>query len=242
MAELLPEVVRALQVSQSPNAPSSVRQEALAFIEGVKQSSQQGFAVLHMVLQSGEEWPVKQMALGLLNDWLRLWWNRLEDSNRDLIKGVLGQLLLDDALGCSPHRPLRTKLSVCIANVAERQFPQLWPSFLEEMLRVWQTSPLGRQDVVISTFETMIVDCVDTDFNSSLPSTRRQEIIAGFKLQLEPLLSTAFASLTDNLVKYQQFAPGSAERTAVLDVACATLKLVRAFVQHTAARPLAWSS
>lgn len=89
-----------------------------------------------------------------------------------------------------------------IANIAERQFPQQWSSFIERLVPYWIENPsssIGRVLVSMRAMEYILSDCFDPDFNSDLPSQRRQDIIAGLREKLpivtEALLISARNSL-----------------------------------------------
>ena len=228
-------LVRALEVNLSGTVPALIRQEAGAYLESLKMSAE-SLGVVHEVLVSPDpsiSGEVKMMALSILHDWIRIWWNRLtSDEERNTARSAVLSLLQHEVLvgpaasAMMPSgiaRSVRIKLSVCITSIAERQFPQLWPTFVEDMMGLWRSSPLEIQEVVVNSIETMVVNCLDNDFNNSLPSVRRQEIIAGFQERLELIYSTAYASLTQ---QDQQVSAGSGSY-----LTNSTLKMVRAFAQ-----------
>lgn len=226
------QTMQALGISLSSAASNDLRSAAGTFLEQLKASEDCMRVMLHILtVDSDAHSPmIRQLALSVANDWLKTWWNKISSDDQGVIRGTFLTLLQSDSVGLSPSRSLRTKLSVALANIAERHYPQLWPSFMEDMVGVWQSSPLERQEVVILCLEAVIVDCIDSDYSSALPSLRRQEILAGFRLQLEMLLHTAYASLVDNGTKYQQYSPESPEGLAVVTVANATLKMLQPFV------------
>lgn len=226
------QTMQALEISLSSVSSSELRSAAGTFLEQLKASEDCMRVMLHILTADSEAHSptIRQLALSVANDWLKTWWNKISAEDQGVIRGTFLTLLQSDSVGLSPSRSLRTSLSVALANIAERHYPQLWPSFMEDMMGVWQSSPLERQEVVILCLEAVIVDCIDSDYSSALPSQRRQEILAGFRLQLEMLLHTAYASLVDNGTKYQQYSPESPEGKAVVSIANATLKMLRPFV------------
>ena len=54
---------------------------------------------------------------------------------------------------------------------------------------------MGRVLVSMRSLEFMLTDCFDADFNSHLPSQRRQEIIAGLRDKLPILLQSIYTSI-----------------------------------------------
>ena len=79
--------------------------------------------------------------------------------------------------------------------MAERTFPQQWPSLLEDLVtNVWLNAAAthSQREVCINTLEYLVTDCVDSDFNSALPSVRRHDILTGINTHLETLLQTVY--------------------------------------------------
>ena len=221
-----------MQISLAVSVSKDVRQAAGEFLEQLKATPDCMRVMLHILMTDHDEHTpvIRQLALSICTDWLKTWWNQIIADDQNVIRTNFLTLLHSDAVGLSPTRSLRVKLSSALANIAERQYPQHWPSFLEDMVGVWQTSPLERQEVVVLCIEAVIMDCINSDYSSSLPSNRRQDILAGFKLQLGGLFHTAYASLLDNCHKYQQYPLDSPESRAVVSIANATMKMVRPFI------------
>ena len=64
------------------------------------------------------------------------------------------------------------------------------------------SSPLERQEIVIMSLDFIVPNCIDTDFSSALPTLRRQDILSGIKLQLNPLLVTSYNCLYQSIIQY----------------------------------------
>ena len=139
---------------------------------------------------------IRMLSLTILNDWLKIWWNKLSESEQSSIRNTV-LMLLNGPLSKSPVRVLLTKLAVMISNIAVRQFPQMWPTFLEDMVSLClasSTTPssYGEQEISIMAIEFTASDSIDNDYCSSLPLQRRQDILAGFRKKLPELLGFAF--------------------------------------------------
>jgi hypothetical protein len=126
-----------------------------------------------------------------------------------------------------------------ISNVAVRQFPQNWPSFLAEMTSTMQKSIEGLRchtldlfqiacsEICMMAIEFIVNDCVDEDFKSALPTQRRQDIVSGFVTNQNLLLSTAFEFYS--LCVAQHFATSAdnlAEAAHAADLANATIRMM----------------
>jgi len=167
----------------------------------------------------------RQLALSILDDWLKGWWNRIPEDAQMFIRSQCVTLLTSSAVGAS--KGLRTKLAVILCNVACRQYPQQWPSFLDDVVGLWVSTGLPAQrEICIMTLEFLVQDCVDGDFNSTLPTLRRQEIVSGLRERLLPLLQTLHAFLTQCALQLQggiaeQVHEGKVLGTATLRLAVA---------------------
>lgn len=101
-------------------------------------------------------------------------------------------------------------------EIAKREFPQQWPTFFQEIVEVYWADNIASKSKVdasffddngkmhddylqicLMVFQFLSEDCVDADFNSSLPLKRRDEIIAGMQEGMQPLLTFTFNWLAD---------------------------------------------
>lgn len=198
MAEnILSLTLDALNLSLSSHISKSEREKCDNFIHELKMQENCVHIIAELVSSTDETvcTPyIKLLALSILNDWIKIWWNKLPDERKFAVKQIVCELL-SGPLAVHEHSAIRTKVAVILANVVERVFPQYWPNFIAEMVSVWQSSPFARQDVVLKILEIVIVDSVDIDFNASLPTLRRQEIVAGIVENQNLLLNTSYQYL-----------------------------------------------
>ena len=198
-------IVRAFQAILDPSTQRGERSQAEAHIEELKQTQD---CVLHMermirsahTLQSAEVYV--QLAMSIYNDWLKIHWNVLSESNQSEVRVVTLRLLLEppEVIRTTQSRAIRLKLASILCNLAERTFPQQWPTMLEDLVaKVWlnQAALNGPREICIACLEFLVTDCVDSDFNSVLPAQRRQDILTGLRNHLEIVLQTAYDYLME---------------------------------------------
>jgi hypothetical protein len=120
------------------------------------------------------------------------------------------------------------RLAKLIVEIAKREFPQQWPNFFEEIVEMhWADNVVSKSKVsssssyrmcinYVATFQICLMvfqflaeDCVDADFNSSLPLKRRDEIIAGMQEGMQPLLTFTYNWLFDILNIYSSSGAGA---------------------------------
>lgn len=189
--------VNALTASLSSTTNKSDREACDRFFQQLKESRDCLPVLSEVVAQDHNEF-IKLLSISILNDWIKLWWNKVSEAEQLSIRMLLINIL-GSPLGVSKNKSIRTKLAVMLTNIAQRQFPQQWPTLIEEFITVWRTSPIERQEIIIMAIEFIITDCIDSDFNNTLPTVRRQEIVAGLKDKQELILTTSFNSLAANL-------------------------------------------
>lgn len=188
--------LEALSASLSSHISKQNREQCDRFIQDLKQR-EECMTIVSQLLSEDESicnQYMKLLALSILNDWIKLWWNRLPDASKLSVK-QLALDLLNSPLAVHESSAIRMKIAMILANVVERVFPQYWPTLVPEMISVWMSSPFARQDVILKMFEMVIVDSVDTDFNSALPTLRRQEIVAGIVESQKQLFETSYQYL-----------------------------------------------
>ena len=187
------DTIGAMRASLSSATTKEQRAQVDLFLAQLKEDHRCLEIMTHVLTVQSENHDdyIRMMSLTILNDWLKIWWNKLTESDQSAIRNTV-LMLLSGPVGKSPVKGLWTKLSVMISNIAVRQFPQMWPSFLDDMVSVCvssSTTPtFGEQEIAIMVIEFTASDCIDNDYCSSLPIQRRQDILAGFRKKLPDLL------------------------------------------------------
>ena len=199
---LTTQFVNALRLSLSPTTAAVDRQAATTFIQQLKEDAA-FLPVISVVLMSGgdEQQSISLLTLTILSDWVQLWWNKVSESDQMGVRNLTCDLF-SGPMGLSSSTAIRSKISVILAGICERQFPQCWPTLVEDLIKIWTESPFERQDIVLKTLEYLSMDCIDSGFSSSLPTTRRAEIIAGLLAKQELLLHQAYNFLRMCLNNY----------------------------------------
>ena len=189
-------VLAAINVNLSSDCSKGDRDAAFAYLEALKQQESCLHSMLHILTTEStehNEWN-RQLALSILEEWMKIWWNRIQEEAQRYIREQVVALLTSPAV--AECRGMRTKLAVILSEIAQRQYPQQWPSFLDDIVGLWVSTTIPEQrEVCIMCLEYLVQDCVDADFNSTLPTLRRQDILAGLKERLRPLLDTSHAYL-----------------------------------------------
>jgi hypothetical protein len=207
-SEMCAFALNALTCSLSSTTSKADRLQYDQFIQQLKES-QECLPVITDILGRDCNEFIKLLAITILNDWIKIWWNKIPELDQYSVRKLAFDIL-SSPLGSSSNKSIRTKIAGILTNLAQRQFPQYWPNLVEEFVGIWSTSSSTHlQEVLIMSLEFIITDCIDADFNNTLPTLRRQEIVTGVKEKQELILTTSFQCLTMNLNVYCAAQPGS---------------------------------
>lgn len=136
---------------------------------------------------------MRMLALTSMDSWIKEWFNKLSIDEQVALRTEIMSLI--SIVGSYKMKVLRCKLAIIISNMAELHYPQIWPTFVKEMVDVWLNGANQQKEIVVMALEYTCIDCIDTDFQSKLPTVRRQDILAALKIEMEPLLVVLYQSL-----------------------------------------------
>lgn len=74
--------------------------------------------------------------LRLLLDWINHNWASLNASERQSLRGMILSYITSQAL--RETKPLRSMLASMLTSVAKQDYPQNWPSFVQDLLQLWR--------------------------------------------------------------------------------------------------------
>jgi hypothetical protein len=85
-----------------------------------------------------------------MEDWIFLRWNGISRDEKLFIRSGIMKLLENQSF-YEELPAARTKLAKIIVEIAKRDFPQEWPSFLEEVIQQWSQDILSKSKVCSSS-------------------------------------------------------------------------------------------
>eukprot|EP00904_Undaria_pinnatifida_P013350 jgi/Undpi1/9145/HiC_scaffold_26.g11603.m1 len=110
---------------------------------------------------------------------------------------------------------IKIKVADLVALLAERDYPNRWESFLEQMMQAWTTGPT-QAELAMMVLARLIEDCHDVDFRSEIDFSRRDPILRGLNEFLPRLMPTLYNFLVQQWMGYKAAvaAAGAAATTA----------------------------
>ncbi len=197
--------VNALHGMISPIASNHERQSFQAFLIQLKES-QECSAVLCNILSrkkfdsisTQELEAMFVLALSILHDWMKQWWNTINQQDQYQIRQI-GSQLLSQSTDMIHSVSYCNKLAALLADLVERQYPQYWPSFISDVKLIWMQGPAFKQEIILKTMQFVLEDCTDSDFNTQLSAKRSEEILDGLRSSQDDILDISFQYFMINM-------------------------------------------
>lgn len=154
------------------------------------------FAILNVEQDDG----IRVFCLTALQEWTKRWWKEMPPPQqlelRNNISTIISMIPEEASVGyCS-------KCASIVVEIAERQFPELWPTFVDDLLTLWVTGSFAKQQTTLKTLHDLYTDCTDPDFTAQLSTTRRQEIIAALQPHHTRIIGLVEEFLCNHLQQY----------------------------------------
>lgn len=151
-AEVIAQVLKALEVVHNPQSTNEYRQAASSYLEAAKsspQAAEHGFLLGRDKNQPG---PLRHYGLSLLEGTICYRWHTIGDERlEDLRKNIL---VLAKEFGSNEPLYLGNKIAQLWAELAMRIWPSTWKDMDEDLLAVWNISLPGK-NIVLSVLETL---------------------------------------------------------------------------------------
>ena len=121
---------------------------------------------------------MRHFALHVLEFSLKKKWNNnFSDKTKETMKNCLLDLVANKCRDIAAEKTfIKQKLAKLVAGVAQREFPQRWTNFQDQMLQLWSMGDT-QSELTMMILRSLAEDCSSSDFNAALPSTRRKEIL-----------------------------------------------------------------
>ncbi|CAM9430764.1 unnamed protein product [Pylaiella littoralis] len=119
---------------------------------------------------------------------------------------------------------VKIKVADLVAQLAERDYPNRWDGFLEQMMQAWTMGPV-QAEMAMMVLARLIEDCHDVDFRSEIDFSRRDPILRGLNDFLPRLIPTLYNFLVQQWMGYKAAieAAGGASTAAGVGVSEAVL-------------------
>lgn len=175
-------VFQAIAASSMPGFSQSDRETGFRILEDLKQLPNRMAICLQwlqtpsLTFQSYDiTVPTKLLALQIIQVFLR---QNYKDINADERLALRRSIL--DLCRTESNDTLSRKVASILAGLILRDFPQRWTELHNDIFAspngLWWE---GGLEILLETFKLVCEDCLDSDFNSKISSTRRSDVLKG---------------------------------------------------------------
>lgn len=189
-------LVQALQTVYDKNTRSDIRQQAQAVLDqfaNQPRTSLDGLMLYVMASRGNQPDYVRMYSLSAALRSLTTHWKDLAQPDQERVKEAALEILWE-GLQDQEAIFIKTKLASILVELAKRSWPQQWPNFLNALEKAAAKS-ITRAELVLSVLRELTEDCTNSDFNASLSTERRSDIMQGLRGSLEDLLQMIFRLL-----------------------------------------------
>ncbi|XP_078592068.1 exportin-5-like [Branchiostoma floridae x Branchiostoma japonicum] len=233
LAPLVQQLIGAVEVAMSPMSGSRQRQEAYQLCENFKEHSPHCAACGLQLAQKNNNPVIRHFGLQLLEHCARFRWNSWQPSEKVQFKDTVLKMMAEGVDNILTEQPyIKDALSKIVVELIKREWPQHWPTMMEELSRV---AALGetQTELVLLIFLRLVEDIVAFQ---NLPSQRRKDILQCLTAHMGELFTFFTTTLQTHTLQYHQLAhsPGEAEKIKAqchCRVAQAVLKTLCGYVE-----------
>ncbi len=161
-------------------------QQAYDYIENFKQTSQFILDIGFDLATSTDSFELAHFGLHLITTVIKFKWNDIDAGVKLLIKNKLVNLIttLDSQPGLKKSTQyFRNNLCLTFLELVKREWPQNWPTLLEELCQISDKS-YEQKDLVLTLFKFIAEEFIVNE-NPKIPVQRRKEIIQYLNANME---------------------------------------------------------
>ena len=210
------------------------QQQAFNYIENFKQNSQNllecGFSILNNNTIQPE---LIHFGTQLITHAIKFKWNSLDIEKKLLIKNCLHSLIsnLNDNSTILKLSYLKTSVCLTYLELIKREWPQNWPSLLDELYLI-STKSFQHLNLILNLFKLMADEFVLNNIN--LPAPRRKDINQCLNANMQQIFDFFLNSLESSYKMYMQLkeenAQGLNENHIVISLLQACLECLAYYV------------
>ncbi|KAL0587372.1 hypothetical protein ABG067_002989 [Albugo candida] len=219
--EVYQRLIIAIQVSHSNSSSNHEKNQAYEFCEAFKVRSdsisyafaiyKQSTALCQNVTAPDALFELhirRHFSLHLVESYLINHWKSLTVDEQVQLRSSLLHLIFTSQSTENEPNFVREKQVLLIVELAKRQFPQHWESLFSDLFHCCPVPSeslafqLLRVELIFRCFRFLAEDCSNNSFNTSLPATRRKEILQGLNACLPELVPMVYREVE---MQYQRY-------------------------------------
>eukprot|EP01038_Epipyxis_sp_PR26KG_P011703 gene11703-15668_t len=185
MSLTVADIVHAINISINASTSQADRNISNNIILSLKDSPHYLTILIRLVVETDYDISVKLTCLSIFVESIKCNWDLLALDEQLIIRQI-GLTLFTNSIICESSI-IRRKTAVAIAQISMRQFPQIWSTYIDDILNYLRSDKLEQQELALLSLLYFVEDSLNSDYNSIISSQRKQEIISGL-LNLETVI------------------------------------------------------
>jgi exportin-5 len=192
--QLYEQLLRAVDICHSNTSVQSERDAAYTFCEQFQQRMDCVSYAFFLLQNSSYPTHYRHFALNVVESWIRTHWKLCSPDDAVMYRNTLLTIIASHLNANGEPLYLKEKLVKVVADIAKRQFPQRWPEMHEHLLHLCSMGT-AQTELVMLIFRSVAEDCVNASFNSSIPPSRRKDILQGLNACFPQLFPHVYSQL-----------------------------------------------
>jgi hypothetical protein len=178
MDPAMEQVIAAVSAQYEPTSTHEQRAAAFKFCADFEANADVALPVALRLVALGAAVDVRVLHYGLriVSRVVTLNWNQLDEARKQFLKDAASNLLATPAAVLQQHALVQEAIVRVVGEVATREWPQRWPSLVDQLFAAAATSQAHTQ-LTLLVFRNLCEEVLD--FQPQLPPQRRRELQAG---------------------------------------------------------------
>ncbi|ETV94109.1 hypothetical protein H310_12125 [Aphanomyces invadans] len=197
------QVLLAVDVCHAGSSAQSDRNAAYMYCETFQERLDCIQYAFYLLQDPSRPFHHRHFALHVVETWVRKHWKACSGTDDAVNYRANVLTIMASHLNADEPTFLKEKLVKVVSDIAKRSFPQRWPDMLDHLMQIWSVGPL-QTELVMLIFRSIAEDCVSSTFNSTIPPTRRKDLLQGLNASFPALFPCVYRELEAQYTRLHQ--------------------------------------
>lgn len=194
-SDIIPSLISSIETVMNPVSNSEARNSAQKILEDFKETSPLCVQCGMQMSQTVYDPYVRHFGLQLIEHSIKFKWNSFSQEQKEELKKSLLNIIAQGTLGILKEFVyIKDAIARVVTEIIKREWPQLWPTLLNELYVLCQMGPT-QTDLVLRIYHRLAEDVA---VFQNLPTQRRREVYQGLTANMADLFELFIALLKQN--------------------------------------------
>ena len=188
-------VVQAIRAVHAPNTSIQQRQKAGNYLEQFKNDPQACPKSISLFAACPrDDITMQHFFLHCIEHAIKNQWNGWDQEKKNWIKTNILTFASIEFDILSPSRVIAEIIAKLLAELAKRDWPQLWVNFIPEIFKLMNVG-YSQASIAIRALHLLAQDANSSEFNNCMPTKRRNEVLKAISTGLSQILKTLYNAI-----------------------------------------------